>query len=136
MKAYFVTLTALLMLLSASEARAQMTVDVAKITCRQYLFDRTFSPRAPMIANWLSGYFNGQKNNTVVDLGTMAKNKDKVEDYCRLNQDVTLIEAAKQQGYEVTSIEIAADGGVRLGLRRPGERDKTVETPEDLRAQL
>ena len=84
-----------LLVLFASDAKAQMTVDVAKITCRQYLFDRTFSPRAPMIANWLSGYFNGQKNNTVVDLGVMAKNKDKVEDYCRMNQDVTLIEAAK-----------------------------------------
>ena len=63
----------------AREASAQMTVDVAKITCRQYLFDKTFSPRAPMIANWLSGYFNELKNNTVVDLGTMAKNKDKVD---------------------------------------------------------
>ena len=94
MKAYFVTLTALSVLLSASQVRAQMTVDIAKITCRQYLFDRTFSPRAPMIANWLSGYFNGQKNNTVVDLGVMAKNKDKVEDYCRMNQDVTIMEAA------------------------------------------
>jgi len=83
------------LLLLAGQAMAQMTVDVAKITCRQYLFDRTFSPRAPMIANWLSGYFNRQKNNTVVDLGAMAKNKDKVEDYCRMNQDVTLIEAAK-----------------------------------------
>jgi HdeA/HdeB family len=89
-----IRLAALLLLLTGP-ATAQMTVDVAKITCRQYLFDRTFSPRAPMIANWLSGYFNGQKNNTVVDLGVMAKNKDKVEDYCRMNQDVTLIEAAK-----------------------------------------
>jgi HdeA/HdeB family len=95
MKAYFVIWAALSVSLSASQARAQMTVDVAKITCRQYLFDRTFSPRASMIANWLSGYFNGQKNNTVVDLGAMAKNKDKVEDYCRINQDVTLLEAAK-----------------------------------------
>jgi HdeA/HdeB family len=95
MKAYFVILAALSVLLATSEGRAQMTVDVAKITCRQYLFDRNVSPRAPMVANWLSGYFNGQKNNTVVDLGTMAKNKDKVEDYCRLNQDVTLMEAAK-----------------------------------------
>jgi len=95
MKAYFVIMAALSVLLPASQARAQMTVDVAKITCRQYLFDRNVSPRAPMVANWLSGYFNGQKNNTVVDLGAMARNKDKVEDYCRLNQDVTLIEAAK-----------------------------------------
>jgi hypothetical protein len=95
MKVYFGALTALSVLLPGSQARAQMTVDVARITCRQYLFDRTFSPRAPMIANWLSGYFNGQKNNTVVDLGAMARNKDKVEDYCRMNQDVTLVEAAK-----------------------------------------
>ena len=72
-----------------------MTVDVAKITCQQYLFDKTFSPRAPMIANWLSGYFNGLKNNAVVDLGTMAKNKDKVEDYCRMNLDTTIMDAAK-----------------------------------------
>jgi len=95
MKACFATLTALSVVLSALEEQAQMTVDVAKITCRQYLFDRTFSPRAPMIANWLSGYFNGLRNNTVVDIGAMEKNKDKVEDYCRMNQDVTLIEAAK-----------------------------------------
>lgn len=93
MKISAITLAALLALMTAAEA--QMTVDVAKITCRQYLFDRNFSPRAPMIANWLSGYFNGLKNNTVVDLGAMAKNKDKVEDYCRLNQDATLVDAAK-----------------------------------------
>jgi hypothetical protein len=34
MKGYFVSLTALSVLLSGSQARAQMTVDVAKITCR------------------------------------------------------------------------------------------------------
>jgi len=38
---------------------------------------------------------NGLRNNTVVDLGVMASNKDKVETHCRMNQDVTLIEAAK-----------------------------------------
>jgi hypothetical protein len=94
MKILSITFAALL-LLAAGAARAQMTIDVAKITCRQYLFDKVLSPRAPMIANWLSGYFNGQKNNTVVDVGAMARNKDKVEDYCRMNQDVTLVEAAK-----------------------------------------
>jgi HdeA/HdeB family protein len=94
MRILSITLTTLVVF-SAAEARAQMTVDVAKITCRQYLFDKVLSPRAPMIANWLSGYFNGLKNNTVVDVGAMARNKDKVEDYCRMNQDVTLIDAAK-----------------------------------------
>jgi len=95
MKANLIWFGAMVALLGTQEAKAQMTVDVAKITCRQYLFDKVLSPRAPMIANWLSGYFNGQRNNTVVDVGAMARNKDKVEDYCRMNQDVTLIEAAK-----------------------------------------
>jgi HdeA/HdeB family len=94
MKAWLIALVAL-SVFCAREASAQMTVDVAKITCRQYLFDKTFSPRAPMIANWLSGYFNGLKNNTVVDLGAMAKNKDKVEDYCRMNLHTTIMDAAK-----------------------------------------
>ena len=79
MKASLIWFGAMVALVVAPAANAQMTVDVAKLTSRQYLFDRTFSPRAPMIANWLSGYFNGLKNNTVVDLGVMAKNKDKVE---------------------------------------------------------
>ena len=100
MKGWLITFRPLLAFLPASAllasaAQAQMTVDVAKITCRQYIFDKNFSPKAPMIANWLSGYFNGKNNNTIVDLGTMAKNKDKVEDYCRMNLDITIIEAAK-----------------------------------------
>jgi hypothetical protein len=85
----------LLAFLVVPAVHAQIKVDFAKITCRQYLLDPNFSPKAPMIANWLSGYFNGKNNNTVVDIGTMAANKDKVEDYCRLNLDVTLIDAAK-----------------------------------------
>ena len=49
----------------AELAQAQMVVDMAKITCRQYLFDCTISPEAPQIASWLSGYFNGKRNNTM-----------------------------------------------------------------------
>jgi hypothetical protein len=95
MRLWLIALGGLLALLTLPAARAQIRVDFAKITCRQYLLDPNFSPRAPMIANWLSGYLNGRNNNTVVDFGAMAANKDKVEDYCRLNLDVTLIDAAK-----------------------------------------
>ena len=49
MKIPSIMLAAVLLLLAAP-ATAQMTVDVAKITRRQYLFDRNLSPRAPMIA--------------------------------------------------------------------------------------
>jgi hypothetical protein len=31
----------------------------------------------------------------MVDIGTIRSNKDKVEDYCRMNQDVTIMDAAR-----------------------------------------
>jgi hypothetical protein len=95
MQLRMIMLGAVSVLVAAHAAHAQIKVDFAKITCRQYLLDPNFSPKEPMIANWLSGYFNGKNNNTLVDIGAMATNKDKVEDYCRLNLDVTIIDAAK-----------------------------------------
>lgn len=94
-KVCLVALAPVLVGLGMLPARAQIAVDMAKITCRQYLLDKNFSPKSAAIANWLSGYFNGLRQNTVVDIGTMAKNKDTVEDYCRLNLDTTLMDAAK-----------------------------------------
>ena len=85
-----------LILLLYQSAEAQITIDIAKVTCRQYLFDRTISPEAPRVAAWLSGYFNGRRNNTTLDLGAFRSNKNKVEDYCRSNLDTTLIDAAKK----------------------------------------
>jgi acid stress chaperone HdeB len=83
----------LVALLGASQAQAQVSVDVAKITCRQLLFDKIISPNSKSLALWLSGYYNGKRNNTVIDLGALAKNVDKVEDYCRMNQDLTVMDA-------------------------------------------
>jgi hypothetical protein len=43
-----------------------------------------------------------------------------------------LIAMAESRGYIVTSVDVTNDG-VRLGLRRPGERDTTIETADDLK---
>lgn len=94
MRIWFVTFALALAILPIPKAQAQMTVDLAKVTCRQYLFDKLISANAPAVATWLGGYFNGKRNNTIVDIGTFRKNKDIVEDYCRMNLDVTLIDAA------------------------------------------
>ena len=92
MKAHFVTLTALSVLLSASEAPAQMTVDVAKITCEQYILYKITNPKN--IAMWLSGYYHGKINNTVLDTGTLEKNADKLRDYCLTNPNTPVMQAA------------------------------------------
>jgi acid stress chaperone HdeB len=81
-------------ILAASNAKAQMAVDLAKVTCKQYLFDSLISANAPKVAIWLSGYFNGKRGNTTIDIGAFRKDKDVVEDYCRMNLDLTIIEAA------------------------------------------
>ncbi|HTP91363.1 MAG TPA: HdeA/HdeB family chaperone [Xanthobacteraceae bacterium] len=74
-------------------ARAQAKVDVAKISCNEFLFDKIAPTKS--IAVWLSGFYNGRQHNTVVDLGRMERDIDKVEDYCRLNLEMTVMDAAK-----------------------------------------
>jgi acid stress chaperone HdeB len=80
--------------LSMPAAHAQMTVDVAKITCKQFLLDKVAPTKS--VAIWLSGYYNGKRGNTVIDLGDTEKKADKVEDYCRLNLDMTVMDAVQK----------------------------------------
>jgi hypothetical protein len=92
-KAWLIVLSTLLGLAGVIPARAQVSLDVAKITCRQIFFDKLISPNEKTLAIWLSGYYNAKHNNTLLDLGAVAKNIDKVEDYCRLNQDTMVMDA-------------------------------------------
>ena len=50
---------------SVRAARAQVTIDVAKITCDQYLGYKVTNPQN--IAIWLSGYYHGKRGETTVD---------------------------------------------------------------------
>jgi acid stress chaperone HdeB len=84
----------ILLALAAFPARAQTTVDVAKISCRQFISDEIALSKS--IAVWLSGYYSGLQHNTVVDMGRMNQNIDKVQDVCRLNMEMTLMEASKK----------------------------------------
>src|SRR5580658_7892488 len=83
----------LLAALPPSPGHAQVTVDVAKITCKQFLLD-TVAP-TKSVAMWLSGYYHGKHGGTVVDFGALQREADKVEDYCRLNLDMTVMDAVE-----------------------------------------
>ena len=84
----------MLLTLAALPARAQTTIDVAKISCRQFIFDDIALSKS--IAVWLSGYYSGTQHNTLVDMSQMEHNIDKVEDFCRLNLEMTVMDAAKK----------------------------------------
>ena len=78
---------------AALAVQAQSSVDVAKISCSQFLFDKIAPSKS--IAVWLSGYYNGQQRNTVIDMNHMDQTIDKLEDYCRLHLDMMFMDAAK-----------------------------------------
>lgn len=77
----------------ATAAHAQVTVDVAKISCKQFLLDSVAPTKS--IALWLSGYYNGRRGNTLIDVSALQKNADKVEDYCRMHLDMTVMDAVE-----------------------------------------
>lgn len=80
--------------LAASAAGAQTKIDVAKILCNEFLFDKVAPTKS--IAVWLSGYYAGMRHNTVIHLDQMDRNIDKVEDYCRLHLETTVMDAAEK----------------------------------------
>ena len=58
-------------LTAAGPAQAQTTIDISKITCEQWLAFKVADP--DHIALWLSGYFNGRRDNTVVEVQSFKK---------------------------------------------------------------
>ena len=83
----------LLCLMAVSSVRAQVTIDVSKITCKEMLHDTFTVPEN--IAYWLNGYYSAKRANTVFDVAGFKENAAKVQDYCLHNQDVTVMKAAE-----------------------------------------
>jgi len=75
-------------------ARAQVTVDISKITCEQYILYKITDP--DRIIFWLSGYYNGKRNNTIIDTHSFEDNVNKVKNFCRANFKATLMQAAEK----------------------------------------
>jgi acid stress chaperone HdeB len=71
--------------LVASSASAQVTIDVAKITCNQYLQFTVADPRD--IAIWLSGYYHGKDGSTVLQVQEFKQNVDKLKSACFLREN-------------------------------------------------
>ena len=84
-------LSALFLSVALQPAQAQVSLDVAKISCDQFLLFKVADPRD--IAIWLSGYYSGQTKATVLDVQQLKAQYDKVKDYCRSNLSLPVIEA-------------------------------------------
>jgi hypothetical protein len=94
MRAAFIPSILLSLCLAASAVQAQTTIDVGKITCRQFLLGHV-GGSTRSVANWLSGYYNGKRGNTVIEVGSMQRNVRDLERYCRKNHEMPVMDAAK-----------------------------------------
>ncbi len=68
MKKWRLVLIVLIALFEIPTAQAQATLDVAKITCRDFLIGK-FERSIRSVANWLNG--SRQKPNTVIETRAM-----------------------------------------------------------------
>ena len=97
--------------------RAQVSIDVSKITCDEYVHDKiptsdfiSFSAVGPLplearsmlsrwvIAEWLSGYYHAKRNNWIIDSESFENNVNKLNNYCydEKNFKVPIIEAVER----------------------------------------
>ena len=83
---------------SASPLHAQMSLDVSKITCDQFVHHKIGNPR--MIAAWLSGYYNAKRDNLTIDLQNVEATADKIQFYCENqgNWEVPVMQAIERLG--------------------------------------
>src|SRR6516164_5320843 len=95
MKKLNLLLAVALLVLSEPAANAQVTIDVTKITCDQFLLFKVVNPSD--IALWLSGYYNSKHDNTIIDVKKFKKIFDSLSDYCRMNYKMTVWEQRKSR---------------------------------------
>jgi hypothetical protein len=93
MKSRLILTSAFFVFAQIAAPRAQVTVDVYKITCEQLILEK--SVPAKYVVLWLSGYYNGKRNNTIIEPESLDKNEEKVDFYCNLHRETTVMDAVK-----------------------------------------
>ncbi|MBR1086585.1 hypothetical protein JQ621_03760 [Bradyrhizobium manausense] len=78
-------------ILMVAQADAQVTIDVSKITCDQYLTQRITHTRTVNV--WLAGFYAGRQNNPVVDVQAVERNGNKLSRFCETHRDMPLMDA-------------------------------------------
>ena len=84
------------LLLFATSAHAQVQVDLSKVTCDQFVHHKVGSPR--VMAAWFSGYYNGKRDNLIIDKQSFESNLSRVQRFCEVekNFDITVLKAVEQ----------------------------------------
>jgi acid stress chaperone HdeB len=87
----FITFGAGLALIGLQAAQAQVTIDIKKITCNQFLAGEVTDART--LGIWLNGYVNGARGKTLIE--PLAAGHLSLIHYCESHTDALVLDAAR-----------------------------------------
>ena len=91
MRPWLIMLVPGLALIGLQAVQAQVTVDITKITCNQFLAGQLTDSRT--LAIWLNGYLNGARGKTLVDPLSLEENN--LINYCLSHNEMLVLDAAR-----------------------------------------
>jgi hypothetical protein len=97
----------LLILALAPPSHAQVQIDVARITCKQYLAFSVADPKD--ITIWLSGYLHGKQNSTILETQELKDTHDKLKELCYSNFDTPVMHFDTPVMQMIEKIVVAPD---------------------------
>lgn len=80
-------------LLCAAPAQAQV-LDLSTIKCKEFI--ESGKETIGLVLMWLDGYYTGEDDPAVVDFGKLAKNGEKIGEYCAKNPTIGVGTAAEE----------------------------------------
>ena len=84
--AFCLTLGAALL---ASASHAQVTIDMSRVTCAEYL--AMPAAQSAIFSAWMSGWFNQKSGYVSVDIDAYTRNVTNVKSWCALNPSQTVM---------------------------------------------
>jgi acid stress chaperone HdeB len=94
-RAYLAISGTILVLPLLSFASAQVQVE-SKVTCDQLVHGKLGQPRT--IAAWLSGFYNGKRDSTILDIQNFENDLNKLQNFCyqEKNFEMPVMQAIEQ----------------------------------------
>jgi hypothetical protein len=78
-------LSSVMIAVTFSPAASQTIIEMSALKCSDYL--ESPPVRQEQFAAWMSGYFDAERNMSLVDLEKYAANRKRVEEFCRRHRE-------------------------------------------------
>ena len=91
MRPWFIMLGPGLALMGLQAVQAQVTIDITKITCQEFLEEQLTDSNT--LGVWLHGYVNGARGRTLID--PLSPGRINLLHYCVDHTDALVLDAAR-----------------------------------------